>query len=80
MKSSIKDNANGIVRCLRSKNLKDITLRNLISECQVSDDREFYSRLKLLASENKIMFLVTPADTYVLPLVETRSMCVNADY
>lgn len=77
MKRYIKDNAIGIVRYLRSKNLKDITLRNLINECQVSGDQEFYSGLKLLASENKIMLLITPADTYVLPLVDANALYVN---
>lgn len=62
-----------IVKCLISKSLKDITLRNLINECQVNNDLEFYTGLDWLAKENKILLLITPADTFVLPLIKVNS-------
>ncbi len=67
---TIKDNAEKIFKYLRSKNLKDITLRNLINDCQVQNNDEFYSGLDMLAKEDKILILITPADTYVLPVNE----------
>lgn len=69
MKTSTKNNAMKIVRCLKSKSLKDITVRNLISECQVINDHEFYTGLDWLVKENKILLLTTSAETFVLPLI-----------
>lgn len=48
MKTSIQDNAMKIVRCFRSKTLKDSTVKNLINETQISNDLEFYNGLDWL--------------------------------
>lgn len=52
---------------LVEEKLKDTTLNNLIKECQLKSD-EFFSALDWLAKNNKIFFLVTPKETYVLPV------------
>jgi hypothetical protein len=62
----IRDIAGRISSRLRSRELKDTTLNNLLAEYQNGND-DFYLALDLLAKENKILFLVTPGETYVLP-------------
>lgn len=63
----IKTIAGKISKILHSENLKETTLKNLNSECQPTGE-DFYLALDLLAKENKIFFLVTPKETYVLPI------------
>jgi hypothetical protein len=65
--SQIKATAGRIREKLSVKNLKESTLKDLSSECQVKGD-DFYLALDWLARENKIFFLVTSKETYVLPL------------
>jgi hypothetical protein len=63
----IRDIAGRIRSRIRSKELKDTTLNNLLAEYRNGND-EFYLALDMLAKENKIFFLVTPGETYVLPV------------
>lgn len=73
MKTSIQDTAMKIVRCFGSKSLRDITVKKLIIETQINNDLEFYNGLDWLAKENKILLLITPDDTYVLPLIKINA-------
>lgn len=59
--------AGRIRNTVRSKKLKDTTLNNLLAEYRPDND-DFYLALDLLAKENKIFFLVTPKETYILPV------------
>jgi len=69
---SVKDIAVKIRKSFHTKSLKDITLRNLISDCKFKNDDDIYLGLDWLASNNKIFFLVTPVETYVLPLGKSK--------
>jgi hypothetical protein len=63
----VREIAGTIKDILRTKELKEATLNNLIAENHPRDD-DFYLALDWLARENEILFLVTPKDTYVLPV------------
>ena len=66
-KNQIINIAESIRNTVHYKKLKDTTLNYLLEEyLPVSDD--FYKALDLLVQENKIFFLVTPGETYVLPV------------
>ena len=65
--NQIREIAGGIKNMLSTKKLGEMTLNNLIEECNPGND-DFYLGLDLLARENEIFFLVTPEDTYVLPV------------
>ena len=65
--TQIKAVAGRIRERLDAINLKETTLNNLIKEChQQSDD--FYLALEWLVKENKIFFLKTSQETYILPI------------
>jgi hypothetical protein len=66
-KIQIRDIAGRIRNQIRSKELKDTTLNNLLTEYKSEND-DFYLALDLLARENEIFFLVTPGETYVIPV------------
>jgi hypothetical protein len=66
-KIQIRDIAGRIRNKIRSKELKDTTLNNLLTEYKSEND-DFYLALDLLARENEIFFLVTPGETYVIPV------------
>jgi hypothetical protein len=72
MKASIDNNAKQIIRFLKNKGLEEITLKNLINDAKVNSD-EFFSELDRLISQKKIILLITPAETYVLPLIYNNS-------
>jgi len=63
----IREIAGKIREMLNRQKLQDTTLNNLIEECHPRND-DFYLALDWLSRENKIFFLVTPEDTYVLPV------------
>lgn len=65
---NFKDTAQRIVKYIKTENLKDITLRKLINDSPFTIDDSFYSGLDWLAREDKIVFLITPVETYVLPV------------
>ena len=65
--SQIKAIAGRIREKLSVKKLKETTLNDLSSECQAKGD-DFYLALDWLARENKIFFLVTSEQTYILPV------------
>jgi hypothetical protein len=67
-KIQISDIAGRIRRIVRSKALKDTTLNNLLAEYRPDNDN-FYLALDQLARENEIFFLVTPGETYVIPVI-----------
>ncbi len=66
-KNQISDIAGRIKRIIRKQALKDDTLNNLLAEYRTADDN-FYFALDLLLRTNEIFFLVTPEETYVLPV------------
>jgi hypothetical protein len=65
--AQISEVARRIKDLLHAKKLDEMTLNNLIAECHPGND-EFYLGLDWLARENEILFLVTPRETYVLPV------------
>jgi hypothetical protein len=66
-KIQISDIAGKIRSTIRSQALKDDTLNNLLAEYRSGADT-FYLALDLLIRKNEIFFLVTPGDTYVVPV------------
>ena len=65
--AQIREVAGRIRHMLRTKELGEMKLTNLIEEYHPVND-DFYLGLDWLARENEIIFLVTPKDTYVLPV------------
>jgi hypothetical protein len=65
--NQIKAFAGNIREKLHSVKLKETSLNNLSRECHLRGE-DFYMALEWLVRENKIFFLVTPIETYVLPL------------
>ena len=68
MNKSIANTTKRIVKFIRSANLKEVSLRNLVINSHFNMDDSFYSGLELLLKEDKIFFLITPVETYVLPV------------
>ena len=65
--AQIREVAQRIKNILDTKKLDEMTLNNLIEEYHTGND-DFYLGLDLLARENELLFLVTPKETYVLPI------------
>ena len=63
----INDLAGRIRNIVRSKALKDTTLNNLLVKYR-PENYEFYLALDMLAKQNEIFLLVTPGETYVIPV------------
>ncbi len=66
-KIQILDIASRIRNMIRSNALKDTTLSNLLAQYHYDSD-DVYMALDQLIRENEIFFLVTPGDTYVIPV------------
>jgi hypothetical protein len=66
--ASVYQTAKNMVRYIKSGDLNETTLRNLIIHSDLEINEAFYSGLKWLINQNKIVFLITPVETYVLPL------------